>query len=182
MPTGVYPRPSIEERFWVNVNKNGPVPQHQKNLGRCWIWTGTKGTKGYGLIRETDAGIRTLTRAHRLAYRMFVGPIPPDYDVHHVCENRGCVRPHHLIPLTRRAHIRISNGPAGINARKVYCKRGHHLSGKHLRRLSDGRRMCVTCMKRLQRLYFRKHYSETRDVRIERSRKWRKQNAARKNN
>lgn len=27
-------------RFWEKVNKDGPIPEHQPELGPCWEWTG----------------------------------------------------------------------------------------------------------------------------------------------
>lgn len=34
---------SLEERFWVKVDKKGE--------NECWKWKGAKGNHGYGLIR-----------------------------------------------------------------------------------------------------------------------------------
>lgn len=32
----------ITERFWLNVNKNGPIQPHCPELGPCWEWMGVK--------------------------------------------------------------------------------------------------------------------------------------------
>lgn len=36
------------ERFWSKVNKNGNVPKHCPELGKCWEWNAGKDTYGYG--------------------------------------------------------------------------------------------------------------------------------------
>ena len=35
-------------------------------------------------------------RAHRLAYAVWVKPIPKGSVIHHVCNNRSCINPDHL--------------------------------------------------------------------------------------
>lgn len=58
----------------------------------CWEWTGHRDHKGYG--RLTFRG-RTI-RAYRLAYELFVGPIPKGACVLHRCDNPPCCNPAHL--------------------------------------------------------------------------------------
>ncbi len=55
----------------------------------CWEWTGRKNKKGYGRI--SIFGFTEL--AHRIAYKLFVGPILDGLHVLHKCDNPGCVRP-----------------------------------------------------------------------------------------
>ncbi len=84
------------ERFWSNVDKNGPAVREE--LGPCWVWTASKSTHGYGQFwtgSEID-GSRRLNRAHRLAWRFSVGEIPAGMCVLHRCDNRTCVRIDHL--------------------------------------------------------------------------------------
>ena len=38
---------SAEERFWAKVNKNGPVPEKNPELGPCWLYTGTIKKSGH---------------------------------------------------------------------------------------------------------------------------------------
>lgn len=58
----------------------------------CWRWVGAKMWKGYGAI-----GVgRFVLRAHRVAWMLFVGPIPKGMWVLHRCDARDCVRPAHL--------------------------------------------------------------------------------------
>lgn len=80
---------TLEERFWVKVNKFGPVLIPR--LGRCWVWTGHL-QRGYGQIRKG----RGKVRAHRCAWELTFGPITNKLWVLHKCDNPTCVRPSHL--------------------------------------------------------------------------------------
>jgi hypothetical protein len=72
----------------------------QENAG-CWIWTGSRTSRGYGYI---DARGKSY-RAHRLAYKFWVGPIPPGYWVRHRCNNPLCCNPEHLYTSAGRASL-----------------------------------------------------------------------------
>jgi hypothetical protein len=86
-----------EARFWSKVNKDGPIPAHAPELGQCWIWTASCTKDGYGEFRHDGGKL-----AHRYAYRLLVGAIPPLRVLDHLCRVRCCVNPHHLEPVTRR--------------------------------------------------------------------------------
>jgi hypothetical protein len=79
----------LAERFWEKVDKNGPLPVRQSNLGVCWIWTGARSEKGYGRIDNL--------RAHRLSWLLTRGELTNSTLVLHRCDNPGCVRPEHLM-------------------------------------------------------------------------------------
>jgi hypothetical protein len=64
----------------------------------CWEWQLAKNAAGYGI---EGRGL-----AHRVVWEERNGPVPEGHDLHHVCENKGCVNPDHVEPLTRAAHYR----------------------------------------------------------------------------
>lgn len=77
------------KRFWSKVNKDGPIPEHVPDLGKCWEWTGCLTTDGYPRLSPN-------IKAHRLSYELNVGELDPDKVVMHLCDNTVCVRPDHL--------------------------------------------------------------------------------------
>lgn len=76
----------------VRVDRNGPVPAHATELGPCWLWTGGKQSQGYGMMWRDGR----VLGAHKLAWIDENGPIPPNMNVLHRCDNPSCVRPEHL--------------------------------------------------------------------------------------
>ncbi len=68
----------------------------------CWIWRKAIMRTGYGAINHAGQ----TKYAHRAAYEAFIGPIPRNHEVRHLCGQRRCVNPGHL-------HLfRVYRGPA----------------------------------------------------------------------
>jgi hypothetical protein len=111
----------------------------------CWEWNREiHSTTGYGRFRASNID----WGAHRFSYFYYKGEIPNRYHIHHICENRWCVNPKHLKAVSSIEHIHMSNGWAGKNHRKNYCKNGHKFTKKNTyKRIRNNslRRECRTC-------------------------------------
>lgn len=78
--------PGVKERLIAGIEK----------INGHWLWIGACGNHGYGNIKD-DQG--NQWRTHRLAYTLFVGPIPNGLDVLHkrCCVGHpNCCAPDHL--------------------------------------------------------------------------------------
>jgi hypothetical protein len=143
--------------FMRHVDKDGPSCERYPDLGPCWIWTGsTKGPKwnGRNSYGQFNNGGKNH-QAHRWLYEQLVGPIPPPLDLDHfACDNRWCVSPRHVRPVTRRENVlrEFTGRGAGSKARQTHCKAGHPLSGANLKVNARGRD-CHACCARRQREY-----------------------------
>lgn len=119
------------------------------DTGDCWLWTGAVQSSGYGSF-----GIDGKTAlAHRLAYRLFVGPIADGLAVNHLCGVKRCVNPDHLEAVTaaeNNAHARATGlapypSLAAANAAKTECPAGHPYTGANVYIYPSGQRRCRTC-------------------------------------
>lgn len=112
----------------------------------CWVWTGCiAGTDGgYGQIRVKGRGLA----AHRVAYELFVGPIPEGLQLDHLCRNKHCVNPEHLEPVTASENKRRDHEASGL------CRNGLHAKNDETMLVSrNGKRRCRPCMAETQRRY-----------------------------
>lgn len=129
---------TMQDRFWAKVNKTES----------CWLWTACTGRRGHGYF-----GINGKNRAaHRVAYEMLVGPIPPGLTLDHLCRQPACVNPAHLEPVDNRTNVLRGIGPTAQNARKTHCKRGHSLTSENIYRRGNGRQCKLCCRDRYLRL------------------------------
>lgn len=92
----------------------------------CWIWMAARDANGYGSFKRNGRSVL----AHRFAYEMENGSIPPGKVVRHTCDMRECCNPAHLVlgshadnvadRVARNRSARGSNnGRAKVNERIV---------------------------------------------------------------
>lgn len=115
---------TLRERFEAKVDRS-------PNDSGCWLWTGALGPNGYARIRAGGKDEPTLM-AHRVAYELYVGPIPEGFTIDHVkkrgCVHRHCMNPAHLEPVTRGENSLRGDSPSVRAWRSGRCARGHDLS------------------------------------------------------
>lgn len=102
---------------------------------RCWRFTGYHNADGYGRYQNG--------RVHRLAYRLWVGPIPKGLEIDHLCGVRDCCNPDHLEAVTHAENVR--RGRAGRpQAARIHCPQGHEYTDDNTY-THNGKRQCKTC-------------------------------------
>lgn len=108
----------------------------EPNTG-CWLWHGMVNARGYGCIAHKER----MYRAHRVLYEREVGPIPSGLTLDHLCQNKQCVNPEHLEPVTA-----AENHRRGF-ARRTHCKAGHPWVPENIYTAPGrGDRQCKVCM------------------------------------
>jgi len=117
---------------------------------RCWNWIGLKSNTGYGLVQ--------LFRGKQVAaHRWMFGPVEEGKELHHICENRACINPDHLVEVTDKEH-RLLHGFSGspaVNKEKTHCVNGHPFDEKHTYYFR-GHRSCRTCNTEATKRYQRR--------------------------
>lgn len=87
------PHPTLEAAFFASIDRRGP--------DECWPAHSLTGKDGYGQVCYRGK----VYRAHRLAYTLFVGPIPDGLWVLHRCDCPPCANAAHLFLGTRQDNI-----------------------------------------------------------------------------
>lgn len=93
---------------------------------------------GYGMFRFEGR----MQVAHRVSWKLLVGPIATGIQLDHLCRNRKCVNPDHLEPVTQRENIHRSP----LKGSETHCRNGHEYAvvGVYMRR-DRNTRMCREC-------------------------------------
>lgn len=128
----------------------------------CWHYTGTINEDGYGHCGYKG---RPGQGVHRVAYELFVGPIPPGMKINHrchdedpdcsggLCLHRRCFNPEHLEAVTDRQNVLNGKTPAAKNAAKTHCTHGHEFSPENTYIRPDGARACRACVRARGRIH-----------------------------
>ena len=110
---GIGYKGTLEERFWRKVNKTET----------CWLWIGALNDQGYGSFgTELIAkGRMRVEPAHRVAWKLLVGPIPDGMVLDHDnqqfgCGKSACVNPDHLQLTTRAVNKQRGRGVYATNS------------------------------------------------------------------
>lgn len=122
----------------------------------CWPFTGARKPTGYGNFYFQGRVIG----AHVAAFLLFIGDVPPDKEVDHVCHDpltclgghtcphRPCGNPRHLAAATHRENdMRSALGVSAVNAAKTHCLAGHEYTSENTYRApaSPSERHCRNC-------------------------------------
>lgn len=102
-PHGLTP----EQRFWMKVNKDGPLIPDRPELGPCWEWTASLRDTGYGQFRFEGKS----TLAHRVAWFLRFGVWPTGELDHFACYRHHCVNTDHMQDAT---HAENQQNRAGL--------------------------------------------------------------------
>jgi HNH endonuclease len=146
----------LEERFWNKVQ----VCEHGKTCRDCcWLWIGAINKDGYGIMFKTKAPKVEWYRSNRLAYELFVGPIPEGLHALHNCpggDNPACVNYNGHLWLGTQAE---NNADKEVKGRGG--KRGGHLADR--RGMSNGHaRLPDETIAAIQALYATGVWSQNR--------------------
>jgi hypothetical protein len=78
---------------WIEEDRGYETP--------CWVWQRAMYDSGYGAMAFQGR----MHNAHRGVYLRFIGPIPDDLQLDHLCRVRACVNPDHMEPVTNAVNI-----------------------------------------------------------------------------
>ena len=156
-----WPWKTLEERFWSNVRKDGPIQPHCPELGPCWRYVGKRHWEGYGYIAEKQGGKKYLL-VHRVSWVIHNGPIPDGLFVLHKCDNGECSRPDHLFLGTqaennrdrkkkgRNGDIRGARGPnVKLTERQVLEIRSMRARSVTISTVAKHFNICISTVKRI---------------------------------
>jgi hypothetical protein len=125
-------------------------------MSGCWLWIGHTMKNGYGKFGHSKKHRSML--AHRESYMLFNGDLVDGLDVDHVCCNRSCVNPEHLVLATRSQNIMRyrRNTPIDPRRYKTHCKHGHEFTSSNTYIKPNGCRACRQCLSLRSMVSFRK--------------------------
>lgn len=109
----------------------------------CWEWPGARNSKGYGNVRLGGKS----RPVHCVVYEHFVGAIPDDMEIDHLCRIHHCANFEHLEAVPHKVNVLRGEGVAAQHARKTHCVNGHELTPENCYRTARSWRACRQCGK-----------------------------------
>jgi HNH endonuclease len=123
----------------------------------CMLWEGEV-KDGYGVMTIKGKKVRM----HRLMWEKYKGEIEPGKELHHVCGNRRCCNPEHLMMVTHNEHMALH--PNGPFTKKDRCKHGHEFTLENTLMRSGGGRACKECSRLKVRKWRKRHLDKWREM------------------
>lgn len=92
----------------------------------CWEWVGPFSHLSGRVYARFEALGEQF--AHRVAFRLWRGLIPPRHIVLQSCDGSFCLNPFHLVARSRAEAARVWNARSTPPPPQTHCKRGHALT------------------------------------------------------
>jgi HNH endonuclease len=124
-PEGFYPHdPELYNRWRIRLAQQ--ITLH--GMDECWTWNGDRNRQGYGVVKYTAyLGVYASALAHRVAYVLTYGAVPPNTLVLHSCDNPLCVNPRHLRLGTHWDNMEET--PSCADNESEQCRSHHRSAG-----------------------------------------------------
>lgn len=113
------PDPRTDEAARLAFFANVPP---QTSTVPCWLWQGDAYPSN-GYARFIYGGHSTV--AYRFSFRAMVGEVPAGLRIRHICDDRRCVNPRHLVLGTRADNTR----DIYVTRRALAAVRAAHAAG-----------------------------------------------------
>jgi hypothetical protein len=109
-----YIRGTTKERIEYYTDRSG-------GPDACWPWLGAKDKDGYPYI---STGPSRCSRALKVIYQAYVGPVPPGKEIRHTCDHPWCGNYGHMIPGTHMENVQdcVSRQRQGRGSQKQTAK------------------------------------------------------------
>jgi len=114
----------------------------------CLYWNGNIAGNGYAYFWLAT---RKGEKAAKIAYSIFVAPFPDNKVMHHICNNKWCVNPYHIEPVSQSQNrdLAIAHGLRRY-ARKNSFACGHPFIEDNVYTRPNGYHCCITCQRQRQ--------------------------------